>query len=225
MQVNRRFGIDTLFDRTVVSGSPFLDNSKPVVYLLDNYTRFPEMQEVVIEYISEMRFRRNNNQPSLQILLKTKQGWGYPENSLPMIDGIALFDHERLLQYDPLLVRSISIYQNRYRIGNNIFNGIVQFETYTGNCPGLTFGKNATMVSFQGVQYPCRFTGLSAAASQNLPDLRTLLYWDPRVDLLKQESREVVLRTSSLPGKYVISLEGVTASGKPVWYRTEFMVE
>ena len=226
MQVNHRFGLDTLYDRTTEIDHPFLYTNNPVVYMLDNYTRFPAMADITVEFITQLRFRRTNNQPVLQILLGAESGFTYAENSLAVVDGIALFDHERLLLYDPLKVKRVSIYQNRYRIGNNIFNGIAKFDTYSGNYPGLTLGKNSLIVDFQGVQYPCRFLGNHMwIDKENLPDVRTLLYWDPQIDLKSGENHEVMLTTSAIPGNYAVVLEGVTAGGQAIYHRSLFSVE
>jgi len=165
-----------------------------------------------------------NNQSFLQILLETNSGWSFSEqNSLVVIDGIAIFDHERLLQYDPLKVKSISIYKTSYRLGGHIFDGIAKFDTYTGKFPGLALGKNASILDFEGVQYPCRFTG--QAITSDIPDIRSLLYWDPQVDVKGGADHEILIRTSSIPGRYAIVLEGITASGQPIYHWSEFKVE
>jgi len=224
MQVNRYFGLDTLYERHTIQNDPLVSNNKPVVYDLDHYTRFSIMQDIVVEFLSELRFRRNNNQFFLQVLFDSYFGLG-TVNSLVLIDGIAIFDHERLMMYDPLKVKSVSIYQNDYYLGNNIFSGLVKFNTYTGKYPGLTLGKNSVILDYQGIQHPSRFTGSVFATHNNLPDIRSLLYWDPHVDIKKGESREITFQTSSVPGKYVIVLEGVTIGGQPVYVRSEFFVE
>ena len=223
MQVSYRLGMDTLFDRTTILDDPLIYTDKPVVYLLDNYTRFPTMQDIMVEFITELRFRRVSGKPSLQVFL-TDWGWALTDNPLVVIDGIAIFDHERLLQYDPLQVKSVSIYRNRYRIGNTTFDGIAKWDTYSGAYPGLTLGKNALIIDYQGVQFPCRFTG-GFAASDDFPDVRTLLYWDPQIDLAQGAHQDINIRTSSMPGKYAIVLEGVTATGAPILFRSEFTVE
>ena len=225
MQMSRRFGIDTLYSKTTIFDDPFFYNNKPIIYTLDNYTRFPAISDIMIEYISEMRFRRSSNQWLLQILLETGFGRDFIDGPLIVIDGIAIFDHELLLKYDPLKVETLSIYQSVYRIGNTIFNGIAKWNTYTGKYPGLNLGKNAMIVDFEGVQYPSRFTGREVATNENVPDVRTLLYWDPQIELKLGEECEIVFSTSSIRGDYVIIMEGVTQSGQPIYYRSEFTVK
>ncbi|MCL2728249.1 MAG: hypothetical protein FWD56_07690, partial [Bacteroidales bacterium] len=50
MQVSKYFGIDTLFERVNVPDGPPLFTGKPIIYHLDDYTRFPTMQDIVIEF-------------------------------------------------------------------------------------------------------------------------------------------------------------------------------
>ncbi|MCL2726992.1 MAG: hypothetical protein FWD56_01255 [Bacteroidales bacterium] len=223
MQVSHRFGMDTLYNRISTLGDPFISNNKPIVYDLDHYTRFPAMQDIMVEFISEMRFKRNNNRMSLEmVLLDAAQRWAFYDNPLTVIDGIAIFDHERLYHYDPLKVKTVTIYRSNYRIGNKIFNGIAQFNTYHGGYPGLTLGKNALILDFPGVAYPCRFTGIIPAS---VPDVRTLLYWDPLVEMARGEGCEIVLKTSLIPGTYAVTLEGVTDRAQPVYHKTVFTVQ
>ena len=226
MQISHRFGIDTLYESLPVHEDPFFSNTKPVVYLLDNYTRFPTMPDIMLEFIPEMRHRRVDGHSSFQVLLSDwGWEWAFNDNSLTVIDGIPVFDHDIIKEYDPLKVKSLSIYQNRYRIGDNIFNGVAKFDTYLGNYPGLTLKKNALIMDYQGVQYPCRFTGYPLAASKNLPDVRTLLYWDPQIVLGNGEDREIEIRTSSIQGSYTVVLEGVAFDGSPIYFRSDFTVE
>jgi hypothetical protein len=226
MQVSHRFGIDALYDRSVVNEDYLLSDLKPVVYALDDYTRFSAMQDYIIEILKGMRFRKIDNRTFLQILLETNQGLAFSEqNSLVTIDGIAVFDHERLFQFDPLTINTISLYKTSFRIGKNIFSGLAKINTYKGNYFGLTLGKNALILDFKGIHYPSKFTGFDWERTKNVPDVRSLLYWEPQMELYSEENIDIMVKSSSVPGKYAIVLEGITSSGKPVYQRSFFNVK
>jgi len=226
MQLNHRFGMDTLHDRIAVQDAPPICTYQPFVYVLDHYTRFPTFLDIVIEFVSGARFRKVNNKTSLQILVESDFERGYTEQSaLVMIDGIAVFDHDQLPNLDLLKVRSVSVYNRSYRVGNQTFDGIVLLHTYKGNYPDLTLGKNALIVDYEGVQYPVRCTGGEFAISENRPDIRSLLYWDPQVDLALGEKKEIRVQSPYMPEKYAIVLEGTTVDGQAVYYRSEFVHE
>ncbi|MFA5849574.1 MAG: hypothetical protein WC833_06805 [Bacteroidales bacterium] len=221
MQIGRRFGADTLFERIAVKKDPLLI-IKPMVYKLDDYTRFTLMQEVVVEYVSELRFRKVDDRTDLQV--RWVDGYNSMtysrDNTLVLIDGIAVFDHKRVMDYDPLKVKSMSIYGGKFFIGLASFAGIVSIKTYKGNFPGLTFNKNVRIVDYQGVQYPCKFTGRELVSGSNVPDLRSMLLWDPQIDLSAGEKREITIITPSYPGRFNVTIEGISSNGNPFRYST-----
>lgn len=219
MQLGRRFGSDTLYERIKVRKDPLL-NTLPKVYFLDDYTRFPVMSEVMIEYIPELRFRKIDKMVDLQIR------WTDAFNSitfskgstLPLIDGIPIFKHQKIYDYDPLKIKSISIYGGEFLMGAAKYDGIVMFNTYKNDFVGLKFSNNAKIIDFQGVQYPSKFTANKVIDKDNLPDLRSLLYWDPQVDILSNGNSKFMFHTSGLSGKFLIKIEGVTENGESIYY-------
>ncbi len=225
MQIGRRFGIDTIYHFMPINRDPLL-RSNPVVYRLDDYTRFPVMQEVIIEYVPELRFRRLDGRPDLQMRIEESYNTlTYTRgNTLVLIDGIAVFDHSKLLNYDPLKVETLSIYSSQYFIGISSFDGIASFRTYKGDYSGLTFNKNVRILDFKGLLYPSKMTASALDKIDNIPDLRSLLYWNPQIELSSRENLEVSVKTSSLPGTYKLVIEGITANGEPLEYSTEFVV-
>lgn len=219
MQLGRRFGADTLFERIKLRKDPLL-NVMPKVYMLDDYTRFPVMSEVMVEYIPELRFRKVDKLIDLQV--RWTDAFSSitfsKASTLPLIDGIPIFKHQKIYDYDPLKVKSISIYGGQYFMGAAKYDGIVMFNTYKNDYPGLKFNKNAKIMDFMGVQYPCGFSANKVVDRDNLPDLRSLLYWNPQVDLKIGEDAEYKFHTSGIGGKFLIKVEGVTEDGEPVFY-------
>ena len=226
MQIGKRFGTDTLFEKITPKYNPLLSNKKKE-YLLDDYTRFPVMEEVIIEYVTELRYRKSSNSADLQVRWENAfNSLAYSkDNTLAIIDGIPVFDHRKILGYDPLKIKSLTIYGGIYYIGNVSYTGIVSLKSYKGDYPGLTFNKNVRIMDFKGVQYPSRFTGKIISGRNNLPDYRNTLYWDPIVNIGKGEEVSVNFSTPAYPGKFVLSVEGVDSEGLPFVFSKEFVVE
>jgi hypothetical protein len=226
MQIGRRFGVDTLFDMLPYRYDPLL-NRAPVVYKLDDYTRFTVMPEVMIEFIPELRFRKFNENNDLQV--RIEDGYNLYSfsrgNSLVLLDGIPVFDHRKIYNYDPLKVKSISIYGHQYNIGLASYDGIVMFDTYKRDYPGISFSKNVRIIDFKGVLPPSGMTASKIADLKNYPDMRSLLYWNPVLTIDPGQISRFYIHTSSLTGKFAIKIEGVTHNGAPVEYYTEFTVK
>ncbi|MBP1670529.1 MAG: hypothetical protein H6Q22_101 [Bacteroidetes bacterium] len=225
MQVWRRFVADTLFEKIKLKKDPLLTlNYK--VYKLDDYTRFPVMKEVVSEYISELRFRKVGEKTYLQMILSDQLSNVSISkyNTLVLLDGIPVFDHSKILNYDPLKVRSITVYNGEFLIGYLSFNGIASFETYKRDYSGLKFNRNTRILDFKGVQFPSRFIGKEVRDGEKIPDMRSVIYWDPQVSIRKGESMDLSLITPNYEGKFIITIEGIDSDGRGVIYKKEFSV-
>lgn len=225
MQIEKRFRSDTLYEKILLKRDPLL-KIKPVVYLLDDYTRFTLMQEVVVEFISELRFRKIEGNTDLQVRWENSyRGLIYSrDNTLVLIDGVPVFNHKKVFDYDPLKVRSLSVYGSEFYLGVASFSGIVSFQTYKGNYPGLTFNKNVRIIDYHGVQYPSKFTANELVSEGKIPNLRSTLFWDPNINLLSGESKNLECYTPVNPGTFELSIEGIDKGGSSFLYKTKFVV-
>lgn len=132
-----------------------------------------------------------------------------------MVDGVPVFDHETIYRYDPLLVETVNIYPYTYFIGTRGYSGVVNFVTYKRNLPSVTFPDNVRIMEFQGASFPMAYT--CAGVSDEYPDYRNTLYWDPLVDLPVNGSRSFEVHLPAYDGHWRIVVEGLTASGRPVY--------
>lgn len=209
---------------------PIRDNAlfgnECITYNLDDYTRFPTMEEVIVEFVSEMRLRRTSERKrDIQVHLDDVfQSARFSSGAaLMMVDGIPVFDYDRVLGYDPLLVKTINIYPYAYFVGTRSFDGIVNFETYNGNMPGVTFEPNVRIVDFHGCPYPMVYTG--AESEGEYPDYRQTAYWHPLVDIPAGSELDFNVKLPEYPGTFVVEVNGFDEDGNPVNYRTSFEVK
>lgn len=225
MQVWRRFVADTLFEKNKLKKDPLLNNNSKL-YKLDDYTRFPVMKEVVSEFIPELRFRKVDEKTYLQMILSDQLSNVSISkfNTLVLLDGIPVFDHSKILNYDPLKVKSINVYNGEFLIGYLSFNGIASFETYKRDYSGLKFNRNTRILDFKGVQFPSRFIGKEVRDGKKNPDMRSVIYWDPMVSIKKGDNLDLTLFTPNYEGKFIITIEGVDSEGKSIFYKKEFSV-
>lgn len=155
VQIAQVFRLDTLIREHKPEANLLFENTG-IVYNLDEYTRFPTMGEVMIEFIKEARFRTINGTRWLQVRLRDAQGVAYyiedPTPPLVLVDGIPVSEHETIYAYDPNLVREITIYTDKYAFGPIYYNGILFFKTYKGDFPELELDESMRIQDFQGVQ-------------------------------------------------------------------------
>lgn len=213
MQVERRFEADTLFQHLPIRRNTFLNGEK-VVYKLDEYTRFPLMEEVIIEFVKELKVRKVQKQQ--RVLVNNS------ERSLMLLDGVPVFDHKKIIEYDPLLVKKITIYPGVYSTGIRYYEGVACFETYKGDIPSYSFSDNVKILPFKGALVPLAFTGSNVLKNKNYPDYRQTIYWHPIIEIPAGEAFDFKCITPLYEGVFEVVVEGVSASGEPIFYKSTF---
>ena len=220
MQLEKNFDADTLYTALPARMHRIFDERDCVRYILDDYTRFPLMEELFIEFIPELRVRRVNGKRELQIHISDHLGGFYFQSgySLVLLDGIPVLDHEKLFAYDPLLVHHIDIYPDAYFLGIRSFSGVVNFVTYKGTLPSMKFEDNVRVVDFQGCSLPLAYT--CQGVGSDYPDYRQTIYWHPLLTLAPGESTSVECKTPAYSGRFEVFAEGLSEAGEAVVART-----
>ena len=197
-------------------------------YILDEWTRFVVMGELMTEFINELRFRRNNRQKRELLMIKQEAEINLVVRPLVILDGIPVMDHEIIYRYNPLLVERINIYKEEFIYGGRKFDGIVEFLTYDRNYPTLSTAQSTQIVNYAGTQAPLKLYTPDYSDDINrksrLPDFRHTLLWEPMLQTKGKSTIEVPFYTSDFSGEFLVTVEGLTKDGKIVSASTSFTV-
>jgi hypothetical protein len=217
MQVQNIYAGDKL-NHTVypVTDTSSFYKSPTNVYLLDNYTRFATMEEVLREYVANMIVKKNNGVFYLP-LFNISANEMFDQNPLILLDGVPVFDINKFMGYDPLKIKKLEVLNKRYFSGDSYFDGIMNFTTYKGDLSGFELDPHAVVMDYEGLQVQREFYAPvyenEQQLSSHVPDFRSLLYWSPGIITGKTGEQKITFYTSDLPGKYIAVLQGNTSTG------------
>ncbi len=220
MQVRQASGADSLY--TVLDiPKEMMFTSDSVVYILDDYTRFPLMEELFIEFISEIRIARSGKLRMITVNVKdtykpASSGAQFP--ALVLLDGVPVPEHEQIFGYDPLLVERVVIYPYSANLGFRTYSGIVDFVTYKHDLPSFHQGENTRVVDLQGVCYPV--VSYLPDTLLGLEDVRQTILWHPMVELAPGEERVLDYCLPSYEGSFEAVVEGFDEDGAPQYVST-----
>ena len=227
MQVGRRFEQDTLFNLMPMRSNDFFGAVEPIVYNLDDYTRFPLMKEVISEYVSNLRVRKVEGEERLLVLWQETEG-AYTvsrQYALALLDGVPVRDHSKIINMDPLLVKQIIIYPRRYLLNYFMFDGIVKFNTYKGDMGGMKLGEDVNILSHDGPQYPLAFMGDRIPDNGRYPNYNSTIYWNPVVDMDKDGVYEFNCPLPDYKGNFRIVVEGIDGAGNGIYKEAVVSIE
>jgi len=194
-------------------------------FMLDDYTRFTTMEEVLREYVDEINVRRKGADFRLMTLnipafaLKDMQFVEpiFENNPLVLLDGVPVFDINKIIAYDPLKVQKLEEVTSRYYWGPITADGIASFTTYKGNLDGFTLDPHDLFLDYDGLQKQRIFYSPDYSTEDQLksrlPDFRTVLYWSPGIITSDQGNTPITFYTGDVPGKYWVDIQGISPNG------------
>jgi hypothetical protein len=186
-------------------------------YMLDDYTRFITMEEVIREYVANINV--NHVHGNLHILVEDilRKQFFDEDNTLVLLDGVPVPD-DKIFFYDPLKVKKLEVLNKRYFLGAAAYSGVLSFTTYRGDYPGLELDRHSILVDYEGMQWEREFYAPSYATEEEsaarLPDFRDLMFWSPEIHFDAQGKSRVSFYTSDLPGNYKIVIQGIGPDGR-----------
>jgi hypothetical protein len=136
---------------------------------------------------------------------------------LVLIDGVPVFNTNRIMDRDPLKIYKLDILAEENYTNSIINEGIVRYQTYEGDLAGYPLDPNVFVLEYEGLRqqkefYSPLYSNLRLKKSK-MPDLRNLLFWSSAIHTDKAGKLAVSFYTSDIKGKYAVILQGLTGNG------------
>jgi hypothetical protein len=186
-------------------------------YLLDAYTRFPTVEEVMREYVPGVAVRKRQGTFIFRVYDQLQSNSPFEEEPLIMLDGVPIFDTDKIMAFDPLKIRKLEVIDGLYYLGPLAFSGIVSYTTYKGDLAGFPLDPRASVLSYEGVQgkkefYSPRYD-IAEQQKSRVPDFRNLLHWSPQLITNQEGKQSLSFYSSDQTGMYKVVIQGLTKNG------------
>lgn len=225
LQVLHSFTNDSV--NQLISPRSYFNWKPDHTYIMDEYRRFATMQEVITEFVVFTRFRRINDKRFLSIYDINTNTFS-SGLTFVFLDGVPVFDHDIIYNYDPTLLKRIDVYKDNFVFGSQMVNGIVFFTTYQGDYSGLKLDNSTQFFDYEGTKAERMFYSPvyndDEDRKSRLPDFRHTLLWNPEIQTNGNTPVSIPLYTSDIAGKFQVTVEGITTTGKPVYAVSTFDV-
>lgn len=194
----------------------FLSGLKPDKrYDLDLYRRFDTFEETFMEFMPGVSTKGPKGNRHVVVFDALNEVSDAKRNTLVLLDGVAIMNHELILAYDPHLVKYVETYLNDFAFGNQVYNGILFLKTPNLKLSGFDLPRTSVICDYEGVHPQTEMYLPSAAGDTptHMPDLRHTLYWNPNV---AAQDATLTFRTSDMRGTFVIKVEGRSKDGEKI---------
>jgi len=194
----------------------------PEVIILDEYTRFPTLDETLVEVVKFAGFRKANTSDAYIRIGQDFKSYDEEYNDFPaivLIDGVFIPHHEKIRTFDARNIEKISLTRDQFRLGQKEYQGIISIETFNADFLDTYTAKNSLVVPFaQPVakkNYFVQSYQPEDVSFDRIPDYRRMLYWNPLLNIADSDY-QFEFFTSDVEGTYEVILNGFTSYGKPI---------
>ncbi|MFT2007995.1 hypothetical protein ACMA1I_04910 [Pontibacter sp. 13R65] len=185
-------------------------------YLLDEFTRFKQLEEVLHEFVTAVRARKRRGDYQLTVLDRPGNTI-FADNPLVLLDGVPVFDMNKVMAIDPLTIQKLEVMAKKYYHGPRVYKGIMSLSTYKGDLGTFKLDPRSLLLEYEGQQLQREFYAPAYATAEvqqsRLADRRNLLHWAPNLIAGTDGKVSVEFYTADQPGTYLVVLQGINQFG------------
>jgi hypothetical protein len=180
-------------------------------YMLDDYTRIPNMEEILYEYVLEARARKLGDR-SVIYVFNTPFKTFFELPAIVLLDGVPVSDVNQLLALDPLQLKSVDVVAKKFLLDDLQIPGIIHYKSYKGDLAGYKLPAQDIVYAIQGNAIPVEpvFIQYGKENDERLPDMRNLLYWS---SFHSTASVNWTFYTTDVEGNYAVAVRGLDRQG------------
>jgi len=185
--------------------------------LISKYIELTSLKEVVKEIIPGVSTIKKNDKSDFK-LVYNYQTTPFENSPLVLVDGVPLYDIDKILNVTSKDIEKIDVLTTRYFIADNVLDGILHFVTRKGDLGVIDFDRSVFRLEYELVQAPHKFYSVDYSTdslrNSRIPDFRNTLYWNADMHTDKTGNATVEFFSSDESAEYLITIEGFTTDGK-----------
>lgn len=188
-------------------------------YKLDDYTRFPSLEETIVEIIEDVVVRKRKGRYDLRIRADDQFFIETNDRPLVLIDNVLIQNTNRAFDYDTKKIQQINVSRKEFYIGPKKYQGVFSIETKAGDYSIQTNSNGPVLNRIAGPinkkkYFEQEYSEVPSKSEAHIADFRQQLLWLPHHEIEATETFEFY--TSDNSGTYEILVEGFTKNGKPI---------
>ena len=187
----------------------------------DDYVALPNFVEVNRELMPGVRLRNRQGVYDFDVFDIPTRTFLEGEPAVFM-DGVLIRDVNYLVNFPPSEIERIETVNRRTYYGEYRFDGVIAVYTKSGDAYGPALSPTARQEQVVLYTAPQAFVSRDTLAAYE-PNLRSLLHWQPSVDL-QGDSQTVEVTNADELGTFEVVVEGVSDRGELVFGRATYTV-
>ncbi len=191
------------------------------ILVLDDYIELPTLEEYFNGLPTMVRVRRSKGEKYFKVI-GTQAGLNNFDPLL-LVDLVAVDDPARVLAVSPSKISRIEVINQLYLKGDETFGGIISIISRHGDFAGIDLPGSGIFLNYGFLAGEALPIGQDPM-TEDCPDTRNTLFWDPNLRLADDKPAQVSLTVPDTPGRYLVILAGVSSDGERIIQSLPFEV-
>ncbi len=192
-------------------------NSPDVILYPSDYVSLPNLFEISKELIPSLRIRKKDGRYVCNFFNSQINDFmsGSP---LIFLDGVLIDDINQIINLNSDQIKGIEYLSKPWALGRMYLDGILSVYTKKHEIDNVQNLNNVRIVAGTTLHSGTFHSDFNDKGHKEnyYPDFRSLLYWNPSIELQANSEKIFEFITSDLNGRYIIKVEGLTSDGKPI---------
>ena len=137
---------------------------------------------------------------------------------LVILDGVPVYDLEKLLDIPSSQIEKVEVLSTRYFIGEIVLEGIINIVSHKGDLSVLEFDRSVLRQEYDMLLDSYDFFApdysTDSLKTSRIPDYRNTLYWNPSLGTGVDGTASAEFWTSDEAGEYLVITECVASDGR-----------
>ena len=186
---------------TLAASPLFLGMEPTYDYKMSEWAKFSTIREIITEFVHGAHRGKDGHRTSLFIFDREANAISTCP-ALLLLDGVPVYDTDKLLDYDARLLEHVRIYHGRVAMGSQLYFGVISFTTQRGGLSNYKLDAGTRLAAYDFPQQRpalLQYEGQSAGC----------LTWLPCIP----GQRSLQLTAPSRPGIYTLFWQWVGQNG------------
>ncbi|MHC1730787.1 MAG: hypothetical protein AB9888_01950 [Bacteroidales bacterium] len=185
--------------------------------ILSDYIQLSTLREVFKELVPGLT--SSGKDENIYLTLTNRyQGMSFDSPPLVILDGVPVYDIDKLLDIPSSLIERVEVLSVRYFTGDIVTDGIINIVSHKGDLSAMEFDRSILRQEYDMLldSYDLFAPDYSADSlrSSRIPDYRNTLYWNPSIRTDSDGVAAVEFWTSDEAGEYFVVTEFTATDGR-----------
>lgn len=209
-------GIQTSPNREHAYGDP------DILYHPEDFEASPDVESFIRDHVPQVKFKGKSNKTRLVITPMYRKDIARTRDAQVLLNNIPISDLDNLRNVPLHMLKRIDIVLNPVIFNGYYSTGIIAFYLKDDIDVKTFLSPEIQIFDIVDQRSEAR---ISNHVKDDLPDIRNTIFWETDLVPDKYGNCAIEFLTPDLPGRYLISIAGVSVDGKMLVMEKEFLVE